>query len=112
MSGVQLSRKLVLEHAVTAPDGAGGFTRAWTVLGTVWADLRVAGGRAAGGEEVTLSRLTYRITVRGAVQGARSRPQPGQRFRDGARLVPIDAVSEVVPGGAYLVCYAHEEVAL
>ena len=50
--------------------------------------------------------------MRGAPQGAPSRPLPGQRLRDGARLFAIDAVTEVVPGGAYLVCHAHEEVAL
>ncbi len=112
MSDVQLSRKLMLEIAVNTADGAGGFTRAWVVLGTLWADLRQTSGRAAGGEEVALSRLTYRITVRAAVQGAPSRPLPGQRFRDGDRLFAIDAVTEAVPGGAYLVCHAHEEVAL
>ncbi|WP_108484072.1 head-tail adaptor protein [Oceaniglobus ichthyenteri] len=112
MSGVQLSRKLVLEHQVEVPDGAGGFSRNWTALGTLWADLRVGSGRARSGQEVALSRVTYRITVRGAAQGAPSRPAPGQRFVDGTRVFSIDAVTEVVPRGAYLICYAHEEVAL
>lgn len=112
MSGVQLSHKLVLEHPVQADDGAGGYTRNWAPLGTVWADLRIGTGRATGGQEVALSRITYRITVRGAAQGAPSRPKPGQRFRDGTRVFAINAVTEVVPGGAYLVCYAQEEVAL
>ncbi|WP_226781000.1 head-tail adaptor protein [Oceaniglobus trochenteri] len=112
MSGVQLSRKLVLEGAVRQPDGAGGALSSWQALGTLWADLRMGSGRTTGGEAGALSRQTFRITVRAAPQGAASRPVPGQRFRDGARVFSIDAVSEVLPGGAYLICHAHEEVAL
>lgn len=112
MSCVQLSRKLVLETAQQSSDGAGGKLRTWVALGIHWADLRIGTGRARGGEEVALSRITYRITVRAAPQGSPARPEPGQRFRDLNRLFTIDAVTEVVPGGVYLVCYAHEEVAL
>ncbi len=112
MSGVHLSRRLVLEGAVRIADGAGGFTETWTPLGVLWADLRPGTGREKTGQDVALSRLTYRITVRGAPQGAASRPSPGQRFRDGARVFTIHGVTEVVPGGTYLTCFADEEVAL
>ncbi|MFO7919993.1 MAG: head-tail adaptor protein, partial [Nioella sp.] len=37
------------------------------------------------------------------------RPTPSQRFRDGARLFHIDAVTENDPGGRFLICYATEE---
>ena len=112
MSVVQLSRKLVLEQAVGTPDGAGGFVQGWAMLGTLWADLRPATGRSVAGEGVALSRQSYRITVRAAPQGAPSRPRPGQRLREGALLFLIDAVTEAGPGGAYLICHSHEEVAL
>jgi head-tail adaptor len=53
--------------------------------------------------------MGYRITVRAAPQGAPSRPKPSQRFRDGARIFSIDAVTESDPGGRFLVCFATEE---
>ena len=49
--------------------------------------------------------------MRGAPQGATSRPVPGQRFRVGARLFRVLAVTEREPGGMYLVCETREEVA-
>ena len=54
MSGVQLSRPLLLERAVKVADGAGGFAETWEPLGQLWADLRIATGRAASGEYVAL----------------------------------------------------------
>ncbi|WP_102109357.1 head-tail adaptor protein [Oceaniglobus roseus] len=110
MSGVLLSRPLELEARMRTPDGAGGFTETWQGLGLLWSDVRGGSGRGAAGEDVALSRLTLRITVRAAPQGAQSRPVPGQRFRDGARLYAIVAVHEQ-RGGAFLMCFAHEEVA-
>ncbi|MCX8509264.1 MAG: head-tail adaptor protein, partial [Rhodobacteraceae bacterium] len=67
-------------------------------------------GRERAGESVTLSTVGYRITVRGAPQGAPSRPKPEQRFRDGTRLFRITAVTEADGDGRYLTCFAREEV--
>lgn len=53
--------------------------------------------------------MGFRITVRAAPQGAPSRPTPLQRFRDGARLFAIEAVTEADPEGRFLVCFAREE---
>ncbi|MDT8856317.1 head-tail adaptor protein [Paracoccaceae bacterium Fryx2] len=107
---VHLSRALVLEGAVRVPDGAGGFAESWVALGTLWAEVVPGAGREVAGEEVTLASVPYRITVRGAPQGAASRPLPEQRFRDGARVFAILAVTERDPGGQYLLCFAREEV--
>ncbi|MEY8838088.1 head-tail adaptor protein, partial [Cribrihabitans sp. XS_ASV171] len=65
--------------------------------------------REAGG--VPVSRTGYRIVVRGAPVGSSMRPAPDQRFRDGARVWRIRAVAERDGRGAYLTCYADEEVA-
>lgn len=104
-----LSRALVLEGPQRVADGAGGFAEIWGVLGTLWAEVLPGAGRDVTGQEVTLSSVPYRITVRGAPQGAASRPRPEQRFRDGARVFHILAVTERDPGGRYLVCFAREE---
>lgn len=112
MGGVTLNRRLVLEKADRVPDGAGGYDESWVALGTLWADLRARSGRDATGEAAHLSRAGYRITVRAAPHGAPSRPVPGQRFRDGSRVLAILAVAETDSDGRYLTCFAEEEVAL
>ncbi len=110
MTAPHLTRSLVLEAPVRAPDGAGGYAESWAALGALWAEVVPGSGRDVAGQEVTLASVAYRVTVRGAVQGAASRPKPGQRFRDGARLFAILAVSERDPAGQYLLCFTREEV--
>lgn len=106
----QLNRALVLEGVVRTSDGAGGFTEVWTGLGSLWAEVVPGSGSDTLGEERMLSAVPYRVTVRGAVVGASSRPRAGQRFREGARLFLIQAVTERDPDGRYLTCFAREEV--
>lgn len=101
----QLTRRLLLEGPDRVADGAGGFSETWVPLGTVWAEVLPRTGRDAAG----LARMGYRITLRAAPQGAPSRPRPSQRFRDGARIFTIDAVTESDPGGRFLICFATEE---
>jgi head-tail adaptor len=110
MTAPVLNRLLQLEEAQRVPDGAGGFTTTWVVLGSVWAEIRPGSGRERAGEFVTLSTVPYRITVRAAQQGAPSRPRPDQRFREGQRLFRILAVTEAGQSGGYLTCHAQEEV--
>jgi head-tail adaptor len=104
-----LNRRLVLEAAQRVPDGAGGFAEVWQVRGTLWAEVSAGTGRESAGELLTLSSVTYRIVVRGAPVGAPERPRPDQRFRDGARLFRILAVTERDPRGHHLTCFAREE---
>lgn len=110
MSAPVLNRPLVLEALSRVADGAGGFTESWAALGTIWAEVRPGSGRDAAGQEVVLAATGFRITVRGAPQGAPSRPVAGQRFRDGGRLFPILAVTETDGSGRWLICFAREEV--
>jgi head-tail adaptor len=110
MKPVHLSRPLVLERAVDAPDGMGGLVRTWAALGNLWAEVLPGTGRDVAGEEVVISSVPYRITVRAAPQGAASRPKVGQRFREEARVFAILAVTERDEGGRYLVCFVREEV--
>lgn len=112
MAGVRLNRRLVLEQTVRLPDGAGGWQESWAALGVLWADIRARTGRDAGGEAAHLSTTGYRIVVRAAPHGAPSRPRPGQRFRDGARVFAITAVAEHDGNARFLTCFAEEEVAI
>lgn len=111
MSGAPvLNRRLQLEAPQRTPDGAGGFTETWALVGTLWAAVTPGSGRERSGNQLTLSRVPYRIVVRGAPAGAASRPRPEQRFREGERLFRILAVTERDAKGHYLTCFAEEEV--
>lgn len=111
MNAPHLNRKLVLEAPLRSADGAGGYAETWAPLGTLWAEITARSGseRAIGGAAV--SRVGYRIVVRGAPTGSSMRPAPDQRFREGARQFVIRAVAERDPRGQYLTCFADEEVA-
>lgn len=110
MSAPRLTRPLLLEAVQTAGDGAGGFAHNWASLGTLWAELRAGSGREVAGEDVVISTIPYRITVRAAPVGSPARPKPDQRFRDGSRIFTILSVAERDPDARYLVCTAREEV--
>ncbi|MFT7595414.1 MAG: head-tail adaptor [Paracoccaceae bacterium] len=111
MSAPHLNRRLALEAPVRAPDGAGGFSESWAVLGEVWAEVSARTGRERAVAGGPVSAVGYRIVVRSAPVGAASRPLPEQRFREGARLFIIQAVADRDPVGRYLTCFADEEVA-
>ncbi len=111
MTAPNLTRKLVLEAPVRAPDGAGGFVLGWTALGTLWAEVLAGGGREAAGVGTALSKVVYSITVRSAPIGSTSRPLPDQRFREGSRVFRVLSVAERDPGSRFLICQTEEEVA-
>jgi head-tail adaptor len=105
-----LSRKLVLEERVEAPDGSGGFAVSWAALGTLWAEMAATGGREDFSGARPRARVRWRIVVRAAPVGAPSRPRADQRLRDGARVFDILAVAERDAGGRYLEILAEEGV--
>ncbi|MDB6453236.1 head-tail adaptor protein [Falsirhodobacter sp. 20TX0035] len=83
---MRMNRALVLEAPVDAPDGAGGRSRTWSALGTLWADVQA--GAVKDGV------VALKVRVRAAAVGAPSRPVTGQRFRVGERVFPILGVTE------------------
>ncbi|CAD0185267.1 Bacteriophage head-tail adaptor [Ruegeria sp. THAF57] len=111
MKPPRLNRKLVLEAPVRSADGAGGYTETWAALGTVWAEVTARSGSERQIAGVPVSRVGYRIVVRGAPEGSAMRPTPDQRFTEGPRRFVIRAVAERDPRGQYLTCFADEEVA-
>lgn len=110
MNRVRLSRRLTLEAPQRSDDGAGGFTETWVPLGELWADVTARTGRERIEGTAPLSRMSYKIVVRGAPYGAPARPMPEQRFREDDRLFHIQAVADRDPEGRYLTCFADEEV--
>ncbi|MDF0600941.1 head-tail adaptor protein [Psychromarinibacter sp. C21-152] len=104
-----LSRRLVLEEAVRTPDGAGGYTTVWTPLGELWAEVDGRRGRADEAGALSLAKVVYRITVRGAPVGSPRRPVAGQRLRDGNRRFAVMAVTEYDMRARYLMCFARED---
>jgi head-tail adaptor len=110
MSTPDLNRSLLLEAPSQVGDGAGGFSLTWTVIGTLWGEIKAGSGRDPAGVEITLAAVPYRITVRGAAVGSPRRPLPQQRFREGTRVYHILAVTEQDPEALYLTCFAREEV--
>lgn len=105
-----LNRKLVLEEPQRLSDGAGGFNQIWVELGSLWAELRPGTGRERAEDVTQVSRMAWRIIVRGAPEGATSRPKPEQRLREGGRVFRITAVAEYDSQAQYLTCFAEEEV--
>lgn len=110
MSLPRLTRTMILEQPVRSDDGAGGYVTTWAALGTLHADVKTGTGRQSGGIVATLSKITCRVIVRAAPEGAPSRPVVGQRLREGNRVFRIDAVAPFDRGAHYLTCFAVEEV--
>ncbi len=110
MNTPRLSRKLALEAPERISDGAGGFREGWVELGTLWAEVTARTGRETAQTGAPISRMGFQVVVRGAPYGSMRRPEPEQRFREGARLFTIRAVAERDPEGRYLICFAEEEI--
>ncbi|WP_210092506.1 phage head closure protein [Ruegeria sp. HKCCSP346] len=111
MNTPHLNRKLVLEAPMRSADGAGGYTETWAAIGTLWAEVTARSGSERQIAGASVSRVGYRIVVRGAPMGSSMRPAPDQRFREGNRCFVIRAVAEHDPRGKFLTCFADEEVA-
>jgi head-tail adaptor len=107
---LQLNRRLALETPTRVDDGAGGFVLTWVQQGILWGEVVAGSGSETAGVEVSLAKVPYRITVRGAPVGSSARPRPDQRLTDGARVFTILAVTERDASGLYLTCFAREEV--
>lgn len=107
---LKLNRRFALEVAERVPDGAGGHAENWTVLGTLWGQLKSGAGRERLTGGVALSAVSCRIIFRAAQAGSPQRPKPEQRLREGSRVYRILAVGDYDRAGRYVICHASEEV--
>lgn len=108
-SNVNLSRRLVLEEQQRTSDAAGGYSNHWQPLGVLWADVSAKSGRDGNHAGGTQALVRYRIIVRSAAPGSSARVRAGQRFREGARMFFVNAVTDYDRDGLYLECWAQEE---
>lgn len=84
-----LRRRLVLEAPNESADGAGGVTRLYDVVTTLWAQVTPWAARGAVAADSLGAVARYRIVVR-----ARDDITLRHRFLDGARVYRIVAINE------------------
>lgn len=99
----RLRHRLVLEAPGEMPDGGGGLTRTWTPVATLWAAIKPETPGADVIAEQPAGTVRQRVTVRAHPDIAAQR-----RFRLGARLLLIDAVTDPDGRGRFFVCRCRE----
>ncbi len=81
-----LNRRLLLQAPVETDDGAGGVTRSYETVATLWAQVTPLGARADVAAASLGAALNYRITIR-----ARDDVTTRHRFVDGAHVYRVVA---------------------
>jgi SPP1 family predicted phage head-tail adaptor len=99
----QLSHRLMLEAPTRAPDGGGGASVTWSLVGEVWgAILSVSGGESVEADGVR-GRITHEIWIR-----HRDGVVPEMRFVLESRVFDIQAVLEQGGRRRFLKCLVEE----
>ena len=80
----ELNRRLVLEAPVESADGAGGVTRSYAAVMTLWASVEPVSARAAVVADAPGATVTHRIVMR-----RRAAVTTRHRFVDGATVYRI-----------------------
>jgi len=102
----ELNRRLVVEMASDAPDGAGGAVRTWVPVTAVFARLEPTRRREAVEDGRSAGIVTHTITIR-----HRTDITGGVRFVAGARRYRVLAVSDLDRKRRFLSCLCEEEQA-
>jgi SPP1 family predicted phage head-tail adaptor len=101
----ELTRRLTLQAPVEAADGAGGSTRGYADVTTLWAKVEPVSARydivAAG----TGATVTHRITIRRGVEITTR-----NRLAEGARIYRVVAVRDASESRRFRVIHAEERV--
>jgi SPP1 family predicted phage head-tail adaptor len=85
----RLNRRLVLEAPVETADGAGGVTRSYAAVTTLWASVEPVAARGHVVADAAGATITHRIVIRfGADVTTR------HRLREGTRIFRIVSVRE------------------
>jgi SPP1 family predicted phage head-tail adaptor len=85
----ELNRRLVLEAPAETDDGAGGVTRLYDVVTTLWAQVTPLAARAEVAAGSLGAAARYRIVIR-----ARSGITTQHRLQDGTRLYRVIATRD------------------
>lgn len=99
----RLKRRLILEQPAEAADGAGGMTRSFVAVATVWANLEWLAGEERWRQDRPEQAGAFRITLRW-----RTGVDAGMRFRDGTRLFEIRSAGDPDGSRRSLVCLTEE----
>jgi SPP1 family predicted phage head-tail adaptor len=99
------NRRLTLEAPVETPDGAGGATRTYNVVATLWASVVPVSSRDATEAAQRGVTVTHRIALRFSADIS-SR----HRFRDGARIYRIVSLRDRDGRKRFLQIDAEERV--
>ena len=85
----RLDRRLVLEAPAETDDGAGGVTRSYETVTTLWAQVTPMRARSDGAADSLAALVTHRVVIR-----APRTLTTLNRFRDGTRIFRIVAFRE------------------
>jgi head-tail adaptor len=100
-SAGELKYRLVLEAPVETPDGAGGVSRGYAAVATVWASLTPTGDRADTTASALGAIVTHRIVIRAGPEVTTR-----HRFRLGTRIFRVVAVR--IDDDGFLAVHAEE----
>ena len=96
-----LRRRVVLEVAADAPDGAGGVTRTWTALASLWATPAASGGSpGAPADSADRKAVNHRLRMR--IRHRTPLPDATMRLVDGPRILAVVAAADPDGRGRWL----------
>ena len=102
----ELRHRLTLEEPVETPDGAGGMTRTYETLATLWAKVEPVSSREQVVASAPGATITHRIVIR-----RRDDVTTRHRFRLGMRVYRIVTLREADGSGRFTEISAQERVA-
>jgi SPP1 family predicted phage head-tail adaptor len=85
----ELNRRLVLEAPAESDDGAGGVTRLYDVVTTLWAQVTPLAARGEVAADSLGASARFRIVIR-----MRAGITTQHRFADGTRIYRVVAIAE------------------
>ena len=100
-----LRHRLVLEQPLESPDGAGGVTRGYATVTTLWAAVMPVSARGDVVADGVGATVTHRIIVRSGPDVTTR-----HRLREGARIFRILALRDQDGSGRFVEIEAQERV--
>src|SRR5262249_25189393 len=97
--------RLVLEQPVESTDGAGGVTRSYASVATLWAAVTPIAARSEVAAADRGAEVTHRVVIR-----FRNDVTTRHRLREGSRVFIIAALRNHDGSGRFLTIEAHERI--
>ena len=108
VSIASLRHRVTLQAPVDADDGAGGTTRSWADVATLWAAIAPAGPGSTG-ERVAAGRIEAAARLRLTIRH-RAGLSHAMRFVAGPRVLAILGIADPDGRGRWLTCDCEEIV--